>query len=118
MSASLLFDEVDYIFEGEILPKHVAALHSDHPTQIKACFLGYAAITPAQKLHDIRSHSGYPNDWSSEYSDPDLLNIIAREIEYSQYLKDECAAYDLPYFDTSPDFIQTLDQVVAYICAG
>jgi hypothetical protein len=115
MSASLLRDRVDYVIEGEVLPKHVAALRDAHPSQIKACFLGYTAITPAQKLHHIRTHSGYPNDWSSEYSDPDLLNIITSMIGFSQYLMDECNTYNLRYFDTSHNFLQVLDQVVAYI---
>ena len=117
MSISLLHDDVDYVIEGELLPKHVAALRSNYPAQVKACFLGYTIIMPAQKLHDIRTYSGFPNDWSSNRSDPELLHIIGRMIAFSQYLKDECAAYSLPYFDTSRDFAQTLDQVVAYVCA-
>jgi hypothetical protein len=117
MSISLLKDRVDYAIEGEILPKDVAALGRAYPSQIKACFLGYTAITPAQKLHDIRTHAGYPNDWSSEYSDSDLLNVITRMIAFSQYLLDECTTYNLRYFDTSHHFVQTLDQVVAYIVA-
>ena len=86
-------------------------------TSLAACFLGYTAITPAQKLHGIRMHAGYPNDWSMSYADSDLLNIITREIAFSQYLMDECATYDLRYFDTSQHFVQTLDQVVAYVRA-
>ena len=89
----------------------------EHPTRIKACFLGYSIITPAQKLHHIRTHSGFPNDWSSDYSDSELLPIIAGMIELSQYLKEECAIYNIPYFDTSRDFAPVLDQVVAYISA-
>ncbi len=36
-------------------------------------------------------------------------------IVFSQYLKDECAAYNLRYFDTSQDFERTLDAVVEYL---
>ncbi|MBK8136842.1 MAG: hypothetical protein IPK52_13560 [Chloroflexi bacterium] len=118
MSASLLRDDVDYAIEGELLPKHVAALRDAHPAQVKACFLGYTAITPADKLHNIRTHGGYPNDWAPEYTDPALLTVITSMMEFSRYLKRECAAYDLPYFDTSDNFTQTLDQVVAYVVAG
>jgi len=117
MSMSLLADQVDYAIEGEILPRYVAALRDDYPTQIKACFLGYTAITPAQKLHDIRTYAGYPNDWSSEYSDSDLLSVVTKMIDFSQYLMNECARYNLPYFDTSHNFTQTLDEVVAFVCA-
>ncbi len=115
MCASLLHDDVDYVLEGELSPKHVAALQRQHPAQVCACFLGYTVITPAQKLRQIRAHAGYPNDWSSEMADEDLLAILQRMIAYSEYLRDECAAYHLPYFDTSQHFTQTLDAVVAYV---
>ena len=117
MSVSLLGEGVDYSIEGELLRQHVDALRRAYPSQIKACFLGYATITPAQKLHDIRTHAGHPNDWASTYADAALLNIITREIAFSQYLMDACAKYDLRYFDTSHDFVQTLEQVVAYVRA-
>jgi hypothetical protein len=114
MSRSLLADGVDYVIEGELLPKHVAALAQNYPTQTKSCFLGYTTITPAQKLHHIRTHAGHPNDWSSDCADTDLLKIIRQMIEFSHYLKQECATYQLPYFDTSDRFSEILDAVVAY----
>ena len=118
MSMSLLRDDVDYVIEGELLPKHVAALRAAHPSQVKACFLGYTDIAPEQKVRDIRAHAGLPNDWPSECSDAKLAGIVARMIEFSRYLETECAAYDLPYFDTSRQFGETLDRVVAYVCEG
>ena len=60
------------------------------------------------------THAGYPNDWPQSYADADLLTIIAREIAFSQYLQAECARYDFRYFDTSHQFMQTLDEVVAF----
>ena len=117
MSVSLLGEGVGYSIEGELLPQHVEALRRAYPSQIKACFLGYAAITPAQKLYNIRTHAGHPNDWARTYTDTALLKIITREIAFSQYLMDTCARYDMHYFDTSHDFVQTLEQVVAYIRA-
>ena len=117
MSISLLAEGVDYVIEGELLPKWVAALQQAYPAQIKACFLGYTTITPAQKLNDIRTHADYPNDWPSDYSDVALLNIIAKMIAFSRYLMEECATHHLRYFDTSQHFVQTLDEVIAYIRA-
>ena len=72
---------------------------------------------PTQKLHDIRTFSGHPNDWPSTYADSALLDIITREIAFSQYVMDACARYGMRYFDTSRDFVATLDQVVAYLRA-
>ena len=115
MSISLLRDQVDYVFEGEILPKDVNALRQAYPTQISACFLGYASIEPSHKLHQIRTYSGHPNDWSQDYSDADLLAIIHREIAFSQDLWAECATVHIPYFDVSHQFMATLDEVVEYV---
>lgn len=115
MSISLLYDRVDYVLEGELLPKDVAALQQAYPAQIRACFLGYATITPEQKLHEIRLYGGHPNDWPQSYTDADLLTIIKREIAFSHYLPAECTKYDFRYFDTSHQFIQTLDEVVEYL---
>ncbi|MFN8473750.1 MAG: hypothetical protein U0822_16290 [Anaerolineae bacterium] len=117
MSRSLIVDQAPYVFEGELLPKHVAALRDAHPSDVRACFLGYAEITPQQKLRDIRAHAGHPNDWPREYTDADLLPIITREIAFSQYVRAECRAHDLPYFDTSQRFEAALDQAAAYVHA-
>jgi hypothetical protein len=114
MSRSLLVDKVDYVMEGEIVPKHVDMLRQTNPSQVNACFLGYSTIAPAQKLHEIREHAGFPNDWPQSYADADLLTIITREIAFSQYLQAECARYHFRYFDTSRQFMQTLDEVVAF----
>jgi hypothetical protein len=115
MSINLLHDEVDYVFEGEILPKDVHALREMYPTQIKAYFLGYANIMPIRKLTEIRAHAGHPNDWSQHYSDKDLLAVIHREIRFSKFLRAECAKYHLQYGDTSQQFLARLDEVVEYI---
>jgi hypothetical protein len=115
MSNSLLSDGVDYVIEGELLPKHVAALQQKYPAQVRACFLGYTTITPAQKLLEIRTHAGHPNDWPRDYSDEDLLKIITKMLEFSTYLKEECTTYQLRYFDTSHHFVETMDGVVAYL---
>jgi putative acetyltransferase len=115
MSRSLLADHVPYVIEGELLPKHVAALRDAYQSQVYACFLGYCVVTPQQKLHEIRTYAGFPNDWSHTYTDAALLPIIAREIAFSQYICAECHAYHLPYFDISQQFAEILDQVVAYV---
>jgi hypothetical protein len=38
-------------------------------------------------------------------------------IAFSHYLYDECMRLGLPYFDTSHNFLQTLEQVMDY-CRG
>jgi hypothetical protein len=118
MSRNLLAEQADYVFEGEILPRDVAELRQEYSTQVDACFLGYSTILPEQKLQEIRTHSGYPNDWPQTYSDAALLSIINREIAFSQYLQDECARVHFRYFDLSQQFVPVLDQVFAAVRRG
>lgn len=118
MSHNLIAERADYVFEGEILPKDVDGLRQDYSTQVNACFLGYSTILPGQKLHEIRTHSGYPNDWTQSYTDADLLSIIHREIAFSQYLQAECARLHFRYFDLSDQFMPILDEVVDYFRSG
>ena len=115
MCRNLLMEGVDYVFEGEILPESVAALRQEYPERIAGCFLGYSSIAPEQKLLEVRTHGGHPNDWPQEYSDDALLAVIKREIAFSQYLLAECTLHQFPYFDTSDRFLPTLDAVVAYV---
>ncbi len=115
MCVSLLHDRVDYVFEGEILPRDVAMLRGMYPGQVYACFLGYSTIPPTQKLREIRTYSGHPNDWPQDVNDADLLAIINREIAFSHTVQTECARYDLRYFDVSHQFMPVLDEVVAYV---
>jgi hypothetical protein len=115
MSRNLFAEPSGYVLEGELLPRNVAALRETYPTQVSACFLGYTSIAPEQKLVDIRTHSGHPNDWPQEYTDTALLAIIQREIVFSQYLQEECARCQVDYFDLSRHFLPVLDQVVETI---
>lgn len=117
MSVNLVEEGIDYAIEGELLPSHVDAFRQAHPEQVRGCFLGYGEIAPAQKLREIRAHAGYPNDWSSVYLDSTLLELIEEMIGFSRYLRDECARYGFPYFDTSHDFVGTLDRVMGYVRA-
>ena len=118
MSRNLFADQTDYVFEGELLPRQVDALRQEYSTQVNACFLGYSTIEPDQKLREIRTHSGYPNDWPQSCTDAGLLSIIHREIAFSQYLQAECDRLHFPYFDLSRQFLPVLDQVVDYIRRG
>jgi putative acetyltransferase len=115
MCVNMIETEVYYLIEGEILPRHAAELAQAYPGLVCACFLGYTEATPAQKLREIRAFSGYPNDWMADLSDAEALGAIQEGIEFSRYLRAECARYGFPYFDTSTAFLETLDRAAAYL---
>lgn len=104
-----------YIVEGEILPAHADELAQQYPGEIRACFLGYADIAPEQKLREIREFGGHPNDWIAGCSEEYVLDFVRDSIALSRALRDECAQRNLPYFDTSVAFLETLDRAAEYL---
>ena len=40
---------------------------------------------------------------------------IIEAIDFSKYLRDECAKYALPYFDTSKDFAGQIEAARSYL---
>jgi hypothetical protein len=110
--------EPAYTVEGDALwPRGVAALRDEYGAQVRACFLGYAAMTPARKLAEIRAFRGGVNDWIQHHDDAYVLDLCREMIEFSQYVRDECQALDLPYLDVSDDFPGTLVQAYGLLVA-
>ena len=107
---------IEQIIEGyTILPEQAGEIQNMFPGQVKSCFIGYTRINPGEKLKAIRSYTNLPNNWSTGYADREILELINRSIKYSAFLKTECAKYEIPYFDQSEDFTDSIKQVLAYL---
>lgn len=118
MAVTAAEDGVDYLFEGDsLLPRQAAELGRALGEGVRVAFLGYADAPPAQKLRDIRSFGGGPNDWVAGLPDDRLLEIAAKNAAFSARLREECAAFGLSYFDTSRDFSGALDAAFRHLAA-
>lgn len=118
MAVAAIEDGVDYLFEGDfLLPRHAADLGRSYGNEIRAAFLGYAEIFVEQKLRAIREFGGEPNDWVGSLSDERVLEIVASNKEFSDFLRKECEIHALPYFDTSRDFPNALDAALRALAA-
>lgn len=120
MAVNMIETGVHYVIEGEVLPRHAAELSHAYPGMIRACFLGYAEISPARKLEEVREFGGHPNDWTGTCPDAELLELIGDAVAFSRHLRDECArgecaALGIAYFDTSHRFAETLDMAADYL---
>jgi hypothetical protein len=117
MAVNTLENNLDYLLEGDVLlPGNVAALESLWPGQIRACFIGYTDVLPAQKLAELRGQGDRPgNRWLRRQPDAYVLRFITVEMEFSRLLRAECAALGLAYFDTSRNFVEVIDDVVRYL---
>jgi hypothetical protein len=117
MLRNIVEEEPHYLVEGDsIWPQGVAKLRDTYHPQIRAVFIGYANSNPQQKLIEIHEFGGGVNDWIQDYSDQYILDLCVEMIEWSQFLQVKCKKYDLPYFDVSENFSQTLDQAYNWLC--
>lgn len=116
MATAMLENGETYLLEGvQLLPQIAVELSRQFPGLVCTAFVGYAEIEPLTKVQQLRHFGGGNNDWSSQESDADLLVMFTKLQVLSQWLRNECHTYDLPYFDTSVDFAATLDAVVAFL---
>ena len=70
------------------------------------------------KLKEIKEFGGHPNDWLEESSDEEILRLVDEMIDYSGYLKRECARLGVPYFDQSESFTDTVQAVLNHLEGG
>jgi hypothetical protein len=107
----------DYLFEGdELLPKHAAELAGAYPGEVRACFLGYTDVVPAEKLRAVRQ---FEPEWAKFYNDDGIvLAFLERQAEFSRYLQQECATHGLPYFDVSNDFDGGVEAAYKFLVTG
>lgn len=97
-------EEGHFLIEGDlILPKQVNELILEG-AEVKSCFIGYPERTAQEKLAFIRMYHQGETDWTRDISDQEMLPMIDEMIEYSNYLKEECGNYGIPYFDISHNF--------------
>ena len=116
MSRNIIEAGLEYLIEGiSILPNQVNELIKSYPDDIKTCFIGYTHIFPEEKLRSIRKYSNFPNNWTTGYSDNEILDLIKNEIEHSIKLKKECSKYNIAYFDQLENFNYAIDSIIYYL---
>ncbi len=113
MIDNMLFDGMDYVIEGEaMLPEFITELVKEHPTKVKAVFVGYADIEVDEKVQLVKEFCDRDDDWLISESDEYIKDHIGNMIGYSKMIKEECDKHNLPYFDTSKDLLKTVDEVI------
>jgi hypothetical protein len=112
----MLVDGMDYVIEGEaMLPQLVAPLIEKNPDKIKAVFLGYTEINVKDKVALIKKHGSGENDWLTDKSDEYIRDHVGNMIAYSRTIKNACEKHGLPYFDTSDDFLGTIEVATGFL---
>ncbi|MEO1054762.1 MAG: hypothetical protein AAFX87_29285 [Bacteroidota bacterium] len=116
MLESMIWQGTDHVIEGEaVLPELIIDLIKKHPDSISICFVGYAHISIDKKVKEVYDYSHGKNDWLTKESKRYVEDNISNMIAYSKRIEESCHQYGIRYFDTSKNFTQVLNDVVAYL---
>ena len=114
----MLIDGMDYVIEGEaMLPGLIADLIEEHPGKVRIAFMGYTEIEAMDKVALVKKHSTGENDWLTEKSDEYIRDHVENMIVYSKMIREECEKHQLPYFDTSEDFMGATEAATEFLVA-
>ncbi|MBO6523062.1 MAG: hypothetical protein JJ971_04490 [Balneolaceae bacterium] len=116
MIDNILFEGHDYVIEGEaMLPELVNTLIKKYPGKVRAVFIGYSEVDVDDKMAIIKKYSTGENDWLTKESDEYIRDHINNMQRHGRVIKEECVKSDLPYFDTSADFTETIELAKDYL---
>ena len=107
------------LIEGEgISPSQVAAISSEHPGRVRACFIGELTISPTEKLTRISRFSEAHGDWLTGQPQEAYALIVDQIMAMSREYERECSATGITFFDMGDDFEQSADRVVEFLVTG
>ncbi len=110
-------EEDSYIVEGDgILPHSLKSFQETLGKEsVRICYLGYDSESKEKKLENIRTHAISKDDWTTRYSDEQLLVIVEGMIERSSFIKEECQKNGIAYFDVSNNFENAQEHALDYL---
>ena len=106
-----------YCLEGDLLaPGDVAQFARLMPGKVRACFLGFPAISTAEKLNLIERFPAEPLDWvnrdlnrEQKVAHIDHMKLLGARLELA------CRAVDVPFVDTSDGFGSSLERAYGVV---
>jgi len=116
MFESMLFNEVNYIIEGEaLLPELLVELLKKHSDKLKICFVGFTAVDVQEKVKDVKDFSRSQKDWLSNESDEYITDHVKNMIAHSKRIKKSCEENGMVYFDTSENFTAAIENSIKFL---
>lgn len=97
-----------YLFDTPfIYPEDIEKINTEDTLVI---FIGYAHTTPLEVFNKRRKCDS-DNLWTRKLSDEELLNNCKQDVEFSKLLERECMRLGIPYFDTSNNREEVLENI-------
>lgn len=116
MFENMLWSEIDYIIEGEaLLPELVVDLLTEHPDEIRICFVGYTDVNVSKKMEEIKQFNSNNKDWLSDKSDEYIIDHVKNMVVHSLQMKKSCNENGIVYIDTSVNFADAIDNAITYL---
>ena len=116
MAKVIIKDNIPYLLEGASLqPRYANELVYEFPTQVYACFIGYADTEIQRKFEQVKRYGGGPDDWMMQFDDGIVRKELERLKAVSESLRQECQKFKLRYFETSKDFEKSVEDVVKFL---
>lgn len=106
----LLFDGRDYLVEGvNFRPVTLAKFAEETGEPMRICFLGYPDVDLQAKMAQVAEYAGLPNDWLNRTGQENVRRYLGVSRSLSRWLRDDCAAVELPFVDTGSDFVAGME---------
>jgi adenylate kinase family enzyme len=110
-----IFAEEKYLIEGVFIsPKSIKWLQDKYPGKVRACCIGYREKRIEEKREEIKKYD-CPNNWLKNSTDDFIEHVVKTSKGLSHLTYEECKKYGIKYFDTSSDFLGTLDLAKKYL---
>jgi len=105
----------DFVIEGwQISPSQIKVYQEYSRNNLKICILGCGEADWKKKMLDIRGNPSY-NEWTDEYDDLKLEELVKELILTSQKHKKECEEFGVQYFETSENFVENIKKAADYL---
>jgi uncharacterized protein with ParB-like and HNH nuclease domain len=100
-----------------MLPELLTVFIKKHPKKVRVVFVGYADINVTDKVDQVKQFTSTEFDWLIELSDQYITDHIGNMVQYSKTIQNSCKQYNLPYFDTSADFLSGIEKAKQHLLA-
>ncbi|GAB4511312.1 MAG: hypothetical protein Tsb004_15560 [Allomuricauda sp.] len=116
MCEAIIINNEDCVVDGEaVLPELLIGLMDKYPDRIRACFLGYTYIAIPEKVKEVLNYTKTHKDWIHDKSEAYVTDHIENMIHHSLQIRESCNQHNIRYFDTSQDFMMTLNSALEYM---
>lgn len=99
-----------FVLEGwHVYPNEIVKLFND--LDVKIICLGYTKISCDEVVSLIRSNER-ENSYTKNMTDNEVKELVKHHIEYSKILKEQCVNNDVPFYDTSYNREEILEEII------